>query len=159
MHGRTGALSYDLEGAVQVGHYRRPATAASEAEGPIRAWMAAGHLGYDLPGRPGRPTVGIRADLNSGDRGGTRAHETFAAPYPSGRYTGAGSRMGPSNLINVRPFIGVLLRPSVRLRLRTHAFWRTRASDAVYAIWGAPLRRAPNSDAHFVGIMPEGVLT
>lgn len=154
-HGRTGHLAYDLEGAVQVGRYRH----ATGAEGPIRAWMAAGHLGYDVPELPGRPTIGVRADLSSGDRGDTGAHETFAAPYPSGRYTGAGSRLGPGNLMNVRPFVGVHLRPSVRLQLRTHVFWRTRATDAVYAIWGAPLRRASRSEARFVGTMPDGVLT
>ena len=155
LHERTGRLAYDVEGALQFGRYR----SSTGTEGPIRAWMAAGHLGYDVPGLPGRPTIGVRADLSSGDREATTAHETFAAPYPSGRYTGAGSRLGPSNLINVRPFVGVHLHSSIRLRLRTHLFWRMQATDALYAIWGAPLRRAPRSDARFVGTMPEGVLT
>jgi hypothetical protein len=159
VHERSGRLAYDVEGALQFGRYRQSDLPEPGGERSIRAWMAAVHLGYRPPGRSGRPAIGVRADLSSGDREGTTAHETFVAPYPSGRYTGAGSRLGPINLINVRPFVGVHLSPSLRLGLRTHFFWRMRATDAVYAIWGAPLRRAPRSDARFVGAMPEGVLT
>ena len=157
IHGTSGRLGYDLEGAVQGGRYERR-DGAGEA-GPIRAWMLAGRLTYRFLERRGRPTLGIRADLSSGDRGGTTANGTFAAPYPSGRYTGAGSRLGPGNLMNLRPVVGLRLAHGLQLRLKGYAFWRLRASDAIYAIWGAPLRAASGTDAHFVGVMPEGVLS
>ena len=124
----------------------------------MRAWMGTAHLAYRRSDWRGQPTVGLKADLSSGDRGATAPNETFVPPYPSGRYTGAGSRLGPGNLINVRPVLGIRLGGSLHLRLKGYAFWRLRASDAVYAIWGAPLRTAPDSDARFVGWMPEGVL-
>ena len=157
IHGTAGRLGYDLEGAVQGGRYEHR-DGAAEA-GPIRAWMLAGRLAYRLPDWRGQPSFGIKADLSSGDRGDTAANETFVAPYPSGRYTGAGSRLGPGNLMNLRPVVGLQLAHGLQLRLKGYAFWRLRASDAIYAIWSAPLRAASGTGAHFVGVMPEGVLS
>jgi len=156
--GTAGRLGYDLEGAVQGGRYEHGDGGAEEAA-PIRAWMLAGRLTYRFSERRERPTLGIRADLSSGDRGATAANETFVAPYPSGRYTGAGSRLGPGNLLNLRPVVGLRLREGLQLHLKGYAFWRLHATDAVYAIWGAPLRPASGTDARFAGVMPEGVLT
>ena len=155
--GTAGRLGYDLEGAMQGGRYEHR-TAPAE-DGAVRAWMLAGRLAYRFSDGRGQPTLGIQADLSSGDRSDTAANETFVASYPSGRYTGAGSRLGPGNLINVRPVLGVQFGNGLHLRLTGYAFWRMRTTDAVYAIWGAPLRTASNTNARFVGAMPEGMLT
>ena len=148
-----GRVRVEGEGAVQGGRYRHSATGAT---GPVRAGMLAGRLAYRGAMGPGS-TLGVAADWSSGDIGGTSAHETFAAPYPSGRWTGAGSRLGPGNLLNLRPFVGLPLRPDLHVQVRGHLFWRSRSSDGLYAIWGAPLRRAGPSDARFVGAMPAAV--
>lgn len=170
-HGTVGRLNYDLEAAVQVGHYRRSRNAAEQhvredhssspgsADVPIRAWMGAGHLTYRAPNTPGRPALGLHFHLSSGDLGKTAAHETFAAPYPSGRFTGAGSRLGPGNLLNVRPVLGFRLASDLHVRLTTHVFARLHATDGIYAVWGAPLRAASDSASRFIGWMPEGILT
>lgn len=160
-HGTLRAIGYDLEGAVQLGHYRRRSSSPREelTSGSVRAWMLAGRLSYRLPDRLGRPTVGLQADVSSGDVEDTRATETFAAPYPSGRFTGAGSRLGPGNLLNVRPFLDLLPTDGFHVQVRGHLFWRTTSSDGIYAIWGAPLRPASYTDTRFIGAMPEGILT
>jgi hypothetical protein len=85
--------------------------------------------------------------------------ETFAAPYPSGRWTGAGSRLGPGNLINVAPFLTLHGPAGIRLQLKGHFFWRSTTTDGIYAIWGAPLRGSVSTDTHFIGAMPEALLS
>lgn len=57
------------------------------------------------------------------------------------------------------PVLGIPLGSGLHLRLKGHAFWRMRPGDAIYAIWGAPLRTASTTKARFVGAMPEGMLT
>ncbi len=157
-YGRWGPVSYDLEGALQAGRYR--ATAAREGRsGAIRAWTAAGRLTYHRPGGTGQPTVGLLFDVSSGDVPDTERLETFAGPYPSGRFTGAGSQLGPGNLINLRPFAGLQLLRDLRLKLKGHLFWRLHQTEGTYAIWGAPLRPVESSSARFVGVMPEMTLT
>jgi hypothetical protein len=159
-HGSVGALRYDLEGAVQVGQYRRRALTPAVVEtGPIHAWTLAGRVSYSAERLIGRPTLGLLASWNSGDVEETKAQETFAAPYPSGRFSGAGSRLGPGNLINAAPVLTFRFPASVQLQLKTHLFWRTRTTDDIYAIWGAPLRDGSTSTARFVGVMPEAVLS
>lgn len=153
--GTVGRVAYDVEAAVQVGRYR---SMGAERAGALRAWTAAGRVTYRSPGHAGQPTFGLMADVSSGDRGGTAALETFVAPYPAGRYTGAGSRLGPGNLVNVRPYLGVRLWGGVAMQLRGHLFSRLRATDGVYAIWGAPFRDATGK-ARFVGAMPELFVT
>jgi hypothetical protein len=153
--GTIGRVRIEGEGALQGGGYRRAATGAT---GPVRAGMLAGRLTYRVPGAS-RSTVGVAVDWSSGDAGDTRTHETFAAPYPSGRLTGAGSRLGPGNLLNLRPIVGLSVRPNLRLQLRGHFFWRSRLSDGLYAVSGIPLRSGAHTDARFVGAMPAALLT
>lgn len=154
--GTVGRFQIAGEGAVQAGRYRH---SFSKATGPVRAGMMAGRLTYRVPGVPERTMVGVAADWSSGDAASSRAHGTFAAPYPSGRLTGAGSRLGPGNLLNLRPFFGISFPPALRLELRGHFFWRSRSSDGLYAIWGAPIRTEAPTDARYVGTMPEAMLT
>ncbi len=158
-HGAVGALEYDLEGAVQLGRYRHGSASEEVETGPIRAWTLAGRVAYRERNLLGRPTVGLLADWSSGDAERTEAHETFAAPYPSGQYTGAGSRLGPGNLINVSPFLTLQFPARIQLHLKSHVFWRSTTTDGIYAIWGAPLRDSPDTKARFVGTMPEVVLS
>jgi hypothetical protein len=153
--GAIGRVRVEGEGAVQGGRYQR---IASGATGPVRAGMLAGRLTYRGAMGPGS-TLGVAADWSSGDAGDTRTHETFAAPYPSGRLTGAGSRLGPGNLLNLRPIVGLPVHSNLRLQLRGHFFWRSRSSDGLYAVSGIPLRKEGHTDARFVGAMPAALLT
>jgi len=162
VEGTTDALAYVLEGAVQFGRFERassPVGPESPNRGRVHAANVAGRLSYRVNLPLGAPRLGLMADWSSGDRPDTGAHETFAAPYPSGRLTGAGSRLGPGNLTNVTPFLALRLREGLHLRVKSHVFWRSRSGDGIYAIWGAPLRQAPKSDARLVGLMPETILT
>lgn len=153
--GAIGRVRIEGEGALQGGGYRRSATGAT---GPVRAGMLAGRLTYRGAMGPGS-TLGVAADWSSGDAGDTQTHETFAAPYPSGRLTGAGSRLGPGNLLNLRPIVGLPVHSNLRLQLRGHFFWRSRSSDGLYAVSGIPLRKEGHTDARFVGAMPAALLT
>ena len=157
-YGQWGPVGYDLEGAVQVGLYQSMA-AGDNRSGAIRAWTVAGRLTYRRSGSAGQQAVGVLFDLSSGDVQDTERLETFAAPYPSGRFTGAGSQLGPGNLINLGPFATLPLPRTLSLTLKGHFFWRLRETGGTYAIWGASLRPVPSSSARFIGVMPEMALT
>ena len=159
-YGSAGALRYDVEGAIQLGRYRLQETASTAAQaGPVRAWTLAGRIAYSIEGLRTQPTIGVIADWSSGDVEEEESHGTFVAPYPSGRYTGAGSRLGSGNLINAVPYVTLVPIRDVRLQLKTHFFWRSTRSDGVYAIWGAPLRTDPDTRKRLVGVMPEVILS
>lgn len=164
-HGRTSQLRYDLEAALQVGRFRGAGGTENSggrghpAQEPIWAWKLSGHFARDFPEAPARLTVGLAAELSSGDAGGSRRLETFEAPYPSGRFTGAGNVLGPGNLLNVRSHVAARLTPSLRVEASSYFFWRLQPTDGVYAIWGAPLFPGHASSERFVGIMPETSLT
>ena len=158
VYGQWGPVGYDLEGAVQLGRYRSTAT-ESDPSGSIRAWRVAGRLTYRRLGSAGQQAVGVLFDLSSGDVQDTERLETFAAPYPSGRFTGAGSQLGPGNLINLGPFATLPLPRTLSLTLKGHFFWRLRETGGTYATWGASLRPVPSSSAQFIGVMPEMAFT
>jgi hypothetical protein len=157
--GHVGPIGVDLESALQLGQYRSATDREAGTEGRIQAWTVAGHLTYRRPALAGKPTVGVLFDVSSGDAPDTEALETFAAPYPSGRFTGAGSQLGPGNLLNLGPYADLQLLRELRLRLKGHFFWRLRTTEGIYAIWGAPLRPTSSSRARYVGAMPEVMLT
>ena len=43
--------------------------------------------------------------------------------------------------------------------MESYFFWRSTSQDGIYAIWGAPLRSGGDTDARWVGVMPEVTLT
>lgn len=139
---------FDVEAAGQLGTF---------GSGSIRAWTASTEFGMILNKLPGKPRIGTRADIASGD--GNPANkdlQTFNALYPIGNYFGilADTGPGPVNLRDIHPNIRLFLPHGVSMNADWLIWWRQSLNDGVYNVAGNLIVSSGNSQARFVGHRP-----
>lgn len=116
----------------------------------ISAWTLSLHIERETSILGRDFGIGIKTEAISGD---TDANDqrlnTFDALYPRGAYFGRVARFGPSNLIDVHPYVTTTLS-KWQLELDYNAFWRYSTQDGVY---GAPmtLDYPDTNDKRFIG--------
>ncbi len=144
-HGVTPRLQFDLDVLGQVGRVdaRR-----------IAAWGVAGEAGLPLE-VAGAPMPFTAWGVASGDGAGG-ALGTFRAPFPAVQQLGTVAQLAPSNTFGGNVGLRLFPHPMVMVQGVVRGLWRTRTTDAIYAIPGFP-SRAPSTDSRFVG-MSEGVV-
>jgi hypothetical protein len=123
--------------------------------GPIRAWTVATDTGWH-PALRGRPRLGVRADITSGDKNradGTLG--TFNPLFPRGFYFGRVDPLGPYNHTDLHPQLDVSLRHEWKLSASWLWYWRTQLDDGVYSIGGQLLFSGRGSQERFVGQSPQ----
>ncbi|WP_235037541.1 MULTISPECIES: alginate export family protein [unclassified Novosphingobium] len=142
-HGVRENWHWNVEGVVQFGHF---------AGGQIRAWTLGTELGRAFPDTPLAPDFTLRTNVVSGDtnRSDNRLG-TFNALFPKGKYFGELSPVGPYNMINVNPSVGLQLAPAVSASIGAAAFWRYSRADGIYDIPGNLIRDVGDSHARFIG--------
>lgn len=99
----------------------------------ISAWTASFNIEHPwaLLGEDG--VIGVKTEAISGDSSNTDGNlNTFDGLYPRGAYFGRVARFGPSNLIDVHPYIETSLGP-ISIELDYVAFWRFSRQDGVYS--------------------------
>jgi hypothetical protein len=141
--GQPGAWDYNVELIYQWGSF---------GSGDIRAWGAASDTGYTFRAAPLRPKLGLRADVNSGDRNPRDPDlQTFNGLFPKGAYFGEIGLLGPANLFDLHPYIE--LHPTERLTVSADldVFFRQSNRDGIYNPAGVLLRAGETSRAHHVG--------
>ncbi len=141
--GARGSWDYNWEPAFQFGRF---------GTGSIRAWDVATDNGFTLREAAGKPRLGLRFDVTSGDADRTDPKlGTFNALFPSTAYSGLAGLIGPANSIDVAP--SVSFRPTRRLAVTVGAarFWRHRLDDGIYGIGVNLLRTGRRSSARHVG--------
>lgn len=102
----------------------------------IHAWTASVNITHNFSVSNSTFGLGIKTELISGDKNPTDNElNTFDGLYPRGAYFGRVARFGPSNLIDIHPYLKI---SSERFygELDYVAFWRFSTSDGVY---GPPL--------------------
>ncbi|HWU03878.1 MAG TPA: alginate export family protein, partial [Novosphingobium sp.] len=149
-YARRGDWHWNVEGAYQFGRF---------AGGAISAWTLGTEAGRGFPNLSLRPDLTLRANVVSGD-GNAADHRlgTFNALFPKGKYFGELSPIGPSNILNIHPALGLTLAPGVSAGLAAAAYWRYSRADGIYDIPGNLLRGAGNSRARFIGTEVEASL-
>jgi Alginate export len=122
----------------------------------IRAWTAASETGYRLPTVPLKPRFSVKADISSGDEGGTHALGTFNPLFPKGNYFGVLTSTGPGplNFIDAHPHVEAALPRDVTVSVDWIFQWRESVRDGVYSVPGFLIIPAGKSDARFVGHRP-----
>lgn len=121
--GKNGPIDYEAEGVLQGGRF---------AERDIRAWAGSLGGGYTLA-HSWSPRLGLRLDAGSGDKGpGDDELGTFNPLFPKGSYFNDTGLTSWSNLVAVRPSLGLLPRRDVNLELSYLARWRRTGADAIY---------------------------
>jgi hypothetical protein len=148
--GTNGPWKWDLEGHFQFGTF---------AGGDIRAWSLATDVRYTFTELFLKPYVEMRANVISGDNkpnDGTLG--TFNALFPRGKYFGEIGLIGPANLINLHPILGIELGSGWTLSGATVFYWRESLGDGVYGTSGNLLRSAENSRSRYIGTQADAVL-
>lgn len=121
--GQVGAVDFEAEGMVQRGAF---------AGRTIRAWGGSVGGGYTLA-TPWKPRLGLRLDTGSGDKDQTDERlQTFNPLFPKGAYFNESGLTSWSNLMAIRPSLG--LSPSRTVSLEVSYLDRARetGSDAIY---------------------------
>lgn len=144
--GRFGAADYNIELLYQFGTFGR---------GDIQAWAASADVGYTLDRAPGRPRLGFKTEINSGDRDPSSPDlQSFNALFPKGNYFGEMALLGPVNVIDAHPSVAFVLPWGLGLVLDWTVFWRQSVRDGIYSPPGQLLRSGRVSRARFVGHQP-----
>ncbi len=146
LSGEWGPWDYNPEFIYQFGSFDRD---------NIRAWGIAFEAGYTLQRMLWQPRLGLRADAASGDRDPDDPDlETFYPLFPRGAYFGQLASVGPLNLLDVHPSIGLSLPNGISLTANWVFFWRQSIDDGLYSVPGALLRTGQQSRARFIGHQP-----
>lgn len=146
MAGRTDEWDGDVELVYQFGSFGGAA---------IEAWLAASDIGYTVPDAPGRPRIGLRLDVASGDRDPrARRLQTFHALFPRGAFYTDSGLIGRGNIIDLHPNVTVQCTRTVTLVADWEFFWRFSVRDGVYGPSSDLLRSGKTSSARTVGHQP-----
>jgi len=127
---------------------------------PILAWSTSFEGSRTWSEVPLAPTVTLRANLISGDGGASARHMgDFNALFPTGKYFGELSPVGPRNIENVH-LIGIV-HPTSRLTgsLALVAYWRMRKADGLYDIPGNLIGVPGPEGGAFIGKEAETIVT
>jgi hypothetical protein len=141
--GDGGPWHWDMEAAVQVGAF---------AGDDIRAWLVALAGRHTFGAVPLEPSFGVRLSAISGDHDpGDGRLGTFDAMFPTGRYFGDITQIGPANLFTLHPVVGVELGAGVTASADAIFYWRESLDDGIYAPSLAPTRAPDGSRERYVG--------
>lgn len=149
LFGKRGAFDWNFEFVGQFGSF---------GSDDILAWTAASDTGRTFADAPARPRVFLRADVASGDRGGSTLG-TFNPLFPRGAYFNEAGLIGPQNLMDLQPGVEVAPTKSLKLTASCDFVWRESLEDGVYGV-ASNLQIAPgSSDERFVGTFPSLTLS
>ena len=141
--GRSAGWDYNWEFVGQFGRF---------GDGDIRAWTVATDTGFSPAGWPGKPRVGLRANVSSGDRDpGQSTLQTFNALFPRGAYFSEAALLGPANLIDLHPGFSVQPAATVTLSADWDWFWRESRGDGIYGTSVNLVRSGRGSAAREIG--------
>jgi hypothetical protein len=124
LFGKHGALDWNLEFVGQFGSF---------GNANILAWTTASDTGWTFADTPAKPRVFLRADIASGDHGGSNLG-TFNPLFPRGAYFNEASLIGPQNLMDLQPGVELALTKSVKFTASCDFVWRESLGDGVYGV-------------------------
>jgi hypothetical protein len=138
-----GGFIYNLEAAYQFGKF---------GNGNIDAWTVAVELGYLFEQTKFRPSVNLRNDYISGDKkAGDGNLQTFNPLYPKGGYFGFNPLIGPSNLIDLHPYLTLTLTNKLTAQADVVLNWRYSLNDGIYRSSGNFNTAGSLSNHRFIG--------
>ncbi|MDR7115561.1 alginate export family protein [Caulobacter sp. BE254] len=140
--GQVGAIDFEAEGMIQRGGF---------AGQRIRAWGGSVGGGYTLAA-PWKPRIGLRLDAGSGDKNPNDARlQTFNPLFPKGAYFNESSLTSWSNLMAIRPSLGLSPTKAISLEVSYLDRARQTGGDAVYLQPSVVLPGSLGSRAKAVG--------
>jgi hypothetical protein len=146
--GKRGGWDYNSEATFQLGTFR---------DGNLLAWGNGHDTGYTFRSARFRPRVAATIAATSGDNGNPDSPlGTFNPLFPTGLYYGQGSinLNGPSNLIQVDPYVELQITKSVKVIVDNDFFWRTSLRDGIYGLAVNLLVSGKGNPERYVGSQP-----
>jgi hypothetical protein len=99
-----------------------------------------------------KPRLGLKANMSSGDRNpGTASLQTFNALFPRGAYFSETALIGPANLVDVHPSLGVEPVAGLTVFADWDFFWRQSLRDGLYGVAVNVVRSGQGTDARYIG--------
>ncbi|UYQ93797.1 alginate export family protein [Chitinophaga horti] len=138
-----GGFVYNIEAAYQFGRF---------GTGDISAWTLAIDIGHTFGQLPWKPSLNLRNDYISGDKkAGDNKLQTFNPLFPKGGYFGFNPRVGPANLIDIHPYLG--LTPSDKLSVQADVVfnWRYSLNDGIYRPSGNFNTAGSDASGRYIG--------
>lgn len=144
--GRNGPWDYNFEGVYQLGTF---------GSGSIRAWTFASDTGLTLSEIAGKPRLGLKADIASGDHDPHHADlQTFNALFPRGGYFNDSAIIGPANFIDLHPVVEIHPTGTFTVSIDSDFYWRQSRRDGVYGPALNLIRSGKATDARAIGVQP-----
>lgn len=141
--GKKGRLRYNNEALFQFGSFGKQS---------ISAWTASAEIYYTLASYHLQPTIGLKTEVISGDEHKNDGRlQTFNPLYPRGGYFGLLALVGPANLIDLHPSVGLSLTKRWEVNFDWDFFWRYSLSDGVYFPSGRLNVASQGSAQRFIG--------
>ncbi len=138
-----GGFIYNVEAAYQFGEF---------GNGNINAWTMAIEFGYTFEKAKFKPSFNLRNDYISGDQNaGDGKLQTFNPLYPKGGYFGFNPLIGPSNLIDLHPYLTLTLTDKLIIQADVVFNWRYSVNDGIYRPGGNFNTAGSLSDHRFIG--------
>ncbi len=122
--GEYAGWDWNLEGVVQFGSF---------GSDRIFAWTGSVDAGYSWKETAGKPRLGVKFDVASGDRNPTDGRQESFDPlfFKSGYFNDA-SLLRPSNVIDIHPSISFEPARRMEVSAGVDVFWRYSTQDAIY---------------------------
>ncbi|RBQ11861.1 alginate export family protein [Pedobacter miscanthi] len=115
---------YNLETAYQFGKF---------GQNEISAWTMAIEMGYVFKQFKFKPTLSLRNDYISGDKNVLdKKLNSFNPLYPKGGYFGFNPLIGPSNLIDIHPFLTLHASDKLLFQIDLVYNWRYSLHDGIF---------------------------
>lgn len=139
--GSLNAFTFNTEAVYQFGSF---------GNYDISAWTVSLQLEHAINVLGEKGKFGLKTEIISGDKNGNdNVINTFDALYPRGSYFGRVARFGPSNLIDIHPYINAQFN-KLFVEFDYDVFWRHSKNDGVYN--AALLLQYPNTNnKRFIG--------
>jgi len=134
---------YNIETAYQFGKF---------GQNQISAWTLAIELRYRFNGVKFTPTVNLRNDYISGDKNALdKKLNSFNPLYPKGGYFGFNPLIGPSNLIDIHPYLTLNFTDRFLFQIDLVYNWRYSLQDGIFHPGGSFNIAGSNSIARYIG--------
>jgi hypothetical protein len=141
--GKKTRWQYDFEGVYQFGDME---------DATISAWTLSSNTTYALANGPTAPFLGLKTEFISGDeRREDKRIQSFNPLFPKGAYFGYAALIGPSNLFDIHPSLGIPLGSNFLASIDYDVFWRYSTEDGIYNPGARPIYGAGDSDEKFIG--------
>ncbi len=141
--GTNGRCDFNHEALYQFGKF---------GSGDIGAWSFATDHGYTFSDAWGKPRLGLKAAIATGDRDPADDDlQTLNPLFPRGNYFTEASLLGPQNFIDLRPCLRIQPGDDWTIDLGCDFYWRESLDDGIYTPGGGVIYAGNPAFSRFVG--------